>query len=65
MVEIIEYRGYRLEVGRVGKGWRVSIYLPGSTCALPDSPTNLEKCSRDEIVGEARRIIDSRIRRGN
>ena len=31
--------GYRLEVGRVGKGWRVSIYLPGSTCVLPDSPT--------------------------
>jgi hypothetical protein len=65
MLEIIEYRGYRLEVGRVGKGWRVSIYLPGSTCALPDSPTNLEKCSRDEIVAEAKRIIDSRMRRGN
>jgi hypothetical protein len=65
MVEIIEYRGYRLDVGRVGKGWRVSIYLPGSTCALPDSPTNLEKCSRDEIVAEAKRIIDSRIRREN
>jgi hypothetical protein len=61
MVEIIEYRGYRLEVGRVGKGWRVSIYLPGSTCALPDSPSNLEKSSRDEIVAEAKRIIDSRI----
>jgi hypothetical protein len=56
MVEIIEYRGYRLEVGRVGKGWRVSIYLPVSTCALPDSPTNLEKSSRDEIVAEAKRI---------
>ena len=60
MVEIIEYRGYRLEVGRVGKGWRASIYLPGSACALSDSPTNLEKSSGDEIVAEAKRIIDSR-----
>jgi hypothetical protein len=61
MVEIIEYRGYRLEVGRVGKGWRVSIYLPGSRCVLPDSPTNLEKSSKGEIVAEAKSIIDGRI----
>jgi hypothetical protein len=60
MVEIIEYRGYRLQVGPVGKGWRASIYSPGSTSALPDSPTNLEKSSKNEIVAEAKRIIDGR-----
>jgi hypothetical protein len=60
MVEIIEYRGYRLHVGPVGKGWRASIYPPGCTPALPDSPTNLEKSRKDEIVAEAKRIIDER-----
>jgi len=58
MVEIIEYRGYRLHVGSVGKGWRASIHPPDSTSALPDSPTNLEKSSKDEIVVEAKRIIE-------
>jgi hypothetical protein len=62
MVEIIEYRGYRLQVGPVGKGWRASIYSPGSTSALPDSPTNLEKSSKNEIVAEAKRIIDGRFK---
>ena len=60
MLEIIEYRGYRLQVGPVGKGWRVSIYSPDSTSALPDSPTNLEKSRKDDIVAEAKRIIDER-----
>jgi hypothetical protein len=62
MVEVIEYRGYRLQVGPVGKGWRASIYSPGSTSALPDSPTNLEKSSKNEIVAEAKRIIDGRFK---
>jgi hypothetical protein len=53
MLEIIEYRAYRLQVGRVGKGWRASIYSPGSTSALPDSPTNLENSRKDDIVPEA------------
>jgi|SRR6516225_7246236 len=60
MVEIIEYRGYRLHVGPVGKGWRASIYSPDCTSALPDSPTNLEKSRKDEIIAEAKRIIDER-----
>jgi hypothetical protein len=62
MLEIIEYRGYQLRVGRVGKGWRASIYSPGSTSALPDSPTNLEQSRKDEIVAEAKRIIDKRLK---
>jgi hypothetical protein len=61
MVEIIEYRGYRIQVGPVGKGWRTAIYSLGSTSALPDSPTNLEKSRKDEIVAEAKRIIDKHL----
>jgi hypothetical protein len=61
MLEIIEYRGFRLQVGSVGKGWRASIYSLGSTSALPDSPTNLEKSRKDEIVAEAKKIIDKRL----
>jgi hypothetical protein len=61
MLEIIEYRVYRIQVGPVGKGWRAAIYSPGSTSALPDSPTNLEKSRKDEIVAEAKRIIDKHL----
>jgi hypothetical protein len=62
MLEIIEYRGFRLQVGPVGKGWRTFIYSPGSTSPLSDSPTNLEKSRKDEIVAEAKRIIDTRLK---
>ena len=61
MAEPIDYRGFRLEVGPVGKGWRAAIYAPGSTSALPDSPAVLEKISKDEIIIEAKEIIDARI----
>jgi hypothetical protein len=39
--EIVTYKGYRLEVVPVGKGWRVSIYPPDSSLALRQRPTNL------------------------
>jgi len=63
MAERIDYRGYRLEVGPVGRGWRVAIYAPGSTNPLPESPAMLEKSSRDDIVTEAKRIIDALLNR--
>jgi hypothetical protein len=61
MAERIDYRGYRLEVGPVGKGWRAAIYVPGSVSPLPESPVSLEKRPKDEIVAEAERIIDERL----
>ena len=57
---VIEYRGYRIEVSHVGRGWRAAIFAPGSTRALADSPSNLEKSGTEEIVAEAKRIIDTR-----
>lgn len=57
---VLEYKGYRIEVGPVGKGWRASIYSPGASVPLPNSPTNLEKSGTEEIVAEAKRIIDAR-----
>jgi hypothetical protein len=57
---VIEYKGYRIEVSSVGRGWRATIFAPGSTRALADSPSNLEKSSTEEIVAEAKRIIDAR-----
>lgn len=56
---MIEYKSYRIEVCRVGKGWRASIYSPGSSSPLADSPTNLEKSGMEDIVAEAKRIIDA------
>jgi hypothetical protein len=61
MIDIIEYRGYRLHVGPVGKGWRAHIYAPGSNCALAESPTNLETSRREEIIAEAKKIVDGRV----
>jgi hypothetical protein len=58
---IIHYKGYRIESSPVGKGWRASIYAPSSTSPWPNSPTNLEKSGVDEIVAEAKRIIDERL----
>ena len=52
------YKGYRIEVGQVGKGWRASIFSPGATRPLANSPTNLEKSGQQEIVAEAKRIVD-------
>jgi hypothetical protein len=60
---VVEYEGYRIEVSSVGKGWRASIFAPGTTRALADSPVNLEKSPTEEIVAEAKRIIDARLGR--
>ena len=57
---VLEYKGYRIEVGPVGKGWRAVIFAPGSPRALPESPSNLEKSRTEEVVAEAKRIIDAR-----
>jgi hypothetical protein len=61
MAEVTDYRGYRLEVGPVGKGWRAAIFAPGSASPLPESPAALEKSTKDAIVTEAKRIIDARL----
>jgi len=57
----IQYRQYRINVSRVGKGWRASIYAPNETHPLADSPSNLEKSDESEILTEARRIIDAHL----
>jgi hypothetical protein len=63
MIEVIDYKGYRLAVGPVGNGWRASIFSPGSTSAWPDSPATLEKSRKEEIIAEAKRIVDAYLSR--
>ena len=58
---VIDYKGYRIEVYPVGKGWRASIFLPGSTTPWPNSLVNLEKSSTEGIVAEAKCIIEMRL----
>ena len=57
----IECKGHRIEVSRVGKGWRAAIFAPGMARAWADSPSNLEKSSNEDIVVEAKRVIDARL----
>jgi hypothetical protein len=54
-----QYKGYRIEVSRVGKGWRATIFAPDATRPLADSPFNLEKSDKEEIVVKAKRVIDA------
>ena len=58
---VVDYKGYRIEVSPVGKGWRASIFSPASRSPWPNSPVNLEKSSKEEIVAEAKRIIEVRL----
>jgi hypothetical protein len=51
---VIEYKGYRIEVSLVGKGWRALIFASGSARALADSPSNLEKSRTEEIEHDQR-----------
>jgi integrase len=55
-VETIDYKGYRLEVVPVGKGWRVSIYPPDSTLALRESRPSLRKCPKKQSLPRRRRL---------
>jgi hypothetical protein len=61
MAEELDYKGYRLLVSPVGKGWRAMIFPPGSSSALPESPSMLEKSSKEAIVAEAKKIVDARL----
>jgi hypothetical protein len=47
-------------VGPVGKGLRSMIYEPGSTVALHESPSTLERCTKEAIIAEAECIVDAR-----
>jgi hypothetical protein len=58
----IQYRHHRIEVSRVGKGWRASIFAsPNAMRPLADSPSNLEKSEKKEIVAQAKRVIDAHL----
>jgi hypothetical protein len=61
----LSYKGYRLLVSPVGKGWRAMIFPPGSSSALPESPATLEKSPKEAIVVEAKKIVDARVPTGN
>ena len=65
MAEELNYKGYRLLVSPVGKGWRAMIYAPGSPSALPESPATLEKSLKEAIIVEAKEIVDARVNAQN
>ena len=61
--EITEYMGYRLEARPLGKGWRVLIYPPGTTSALSEYASDLEKGSKEAVVKRAKEIVDTHLNR--
>jgi hypothetical protein len=58
-LEVIKYRGYNLVPSQVGQGWRVAIFPVGSSNALPESPCSLEKCTQEDVLADARKIVDA------
>ena len=56
----LTYKDYRFVVSKVGKGWRAMIYAPPSSSPLSESPTNLERSSKEAIIAEAKWIVDAR-----
>jgi hypothetical protein len=56
----VTYKGYRIVVSKVGKGWRAMIYAPQSSSVPGESPTNLEQCSKEAIIADAKWIVDAR-----
>jgi hypothetical protein len=65
VAEELSYKGYRLLVSPVGKGWWAMIFPPGSSSALPESPATLKKSPKETIVAEAKKIIDARLNAQN
>jgi hypothetical protein len=62
MAEELNYKGYRLLVSPVGKGWRAMIFPPGSSSVvLPESPAS----PKEAVVAEARKIVDARLKTQN
>jgi hypothetical protein len=57
MAEELNYKGYRLLVSPVGKGWRAMIFPPGSSSALPESPAMLEKSPKGIDRSRDRSIV--------
>jgi len=56
----LTYKGHRIVVSGVGNGWRAMIYAPLSSFPLRESPSNLEQCSKEAIIAEAKWIVDAR-----
>ena len=61
--EIITYKGYRLDPRPVGRGWRVFIFPPGNKPVLSEYASSLEKGSKDQVVKEAKEIVDTELER--
>jgi hypothetical protein len=57
--QIIEYRGYELHVVPHGSGLKVLICVPGATFARPEVAQSADKNRREEIIAEARAIVDA------
>jgi hypothetical protein len=58
MTEQIEHRGYRLSVQPHGSGYKILIYPPGSTIALPTIPFDRNKSKREDLIEEAKCMAD-------
>jgi len=56
----LTYKDHRIVISGVGNGWRAMIYAPRSSFPLRESPSNLEQCSKDAIIAEAKWIVDAR-----
>ena len=52
----MEYKGYRIEISRVRKDWRSSIFSLGSKRTLPDSPPIWRKVEQRKLLRKPKRL---------
>ncbi|WP_404295248.1 hypothetical protein ACD578_27750 (plasmid) [Microvirga sp. RSM25] len=57
----IEYHRYRLKVVRIGLGWTVYIYSPGSRFSFDAMKTSRDS-DRDTAIAEAKAFVDTHMR---
>jgi hypothetical protein len=62
-LEILIYKGYRLDPRPVGRGWRVTVYPPGNKPVLAEYASSLEKGSKEQVIKEAKQIVDAHFER--
>jgi hypothetical protein len=63
-LEQIEHRGGRIDLSRLGGGWKAMVYLPGATLAERHVPHSMAPADRTPVLEEAMKMIDDYLDQG-
>jgi hypothetical protein len=55
------HHGYGLQLEPCGPGYWISIFPPGEIWCMAQSPSNRDPARREELIAEAKAIIDGQL----